>query len=556
MRAMTTLAKVVKGGAQALLESDAPVIAIDGDSELGAIVLTQDGHVVREVAAAGSAKAALYAIAASRKRDPVFPDAVLAEVARWQEHPEIDDPLLDDLTELAFVTIDGRTSRDLDQALHIVADGEGHVVRYALADASHYVRPGTALFDEALRRGASFYLPGVMIPMLPTELSEGIVSLNPDVDRRAMLLTMRLDADGRCTETHISRARIRSRAKLDWGGVEAFYEGGDGFGEEVDRCLSELAIVGARRMRLADERGVVRYRRSELAVELGGQGLTFVITKGVRRQVERYNEQISLLCNVEGAKVLAAADDDHVEPIYRVHPPPSQGRLQSFEEMLRGLVRARELDPVVWLWTRSSERTLAEYLDGLPLEGAEGRLAKAVHRQAVMVNVRSTFQTDAAGHHGVGADVYARFSAPMREIVGVFLHLETWESLAGAGNKNDALREQIVVKANEVKMVQKRITDEANRLVIDQLCAGGDSFFGTVMGLSRGKIHVMLDAPSIDVKIYLKHQERIEGEDVSLEGTCARVGARVLCRLGDRVRVRVHGRDDRKDRWRLTVETP
>ena len=540
------------------LLADAEPVAAEGAD--GTIVMVAPDGSFEVLAAAGSAKAALYQVAAHNGMDPAFPDSVLAEVHAWERAPAIDAPDLDDLTHLTFVTIDGKTSRDLDQALHVESEGDGHVVRYALADASFYVRPGSALFDEALRRGASYYLPGLMIPMLPRALSEGLVSLNPNVERRALVFTMHLDADGRCTRTALSRARIRSRAKLDWEGVQAFYDGGDGFDDAIEDNLHGLAEVGRRRMALAEARGVVRYRRSEVVVKLAGhEGLRFVVLEDVRRPVERYNEQISLLCNVEGARMLrdGESNGEHVEPIYRVHPPPDADKLRAFERMLDALVRGRQLDPDVWGWNASSGKPLADYLDRLPTEGEEGRLARAIHRQAVMVNVRSTFQTVPSGHHGVGAEVYARFSAPMREIVGVYLHGEAWEKLRGEGRKDEALREAIVERANEAKQLQRKVTDESNRLVLDQLFREGGEFAGTVMGMTRGKIHVMLDLPPIDVKVYMGHQQRFAKGDlkVSEDGSVlSEDRGSTLCRLGDEVAVRVRGRDEKKDRWILTVE--
>src|SRR6185503_10271633 len=105
------------------------------------------------------------------------------------------------------------------QALAIETTADGWIAHYAIADAAWFVRPGTALWAEALRRGASYYLPGMSVPMLPRALSEGLVSLGPDVDRRAMLFSMTIDRDGACRSTAITRARIRSRAQLDFATV-------------------------------------------------------------------------------------------------------------------------------------------------------------------------------------------------------------------------------------------------------------------------------------------------------------------------------------------------
>lgn len=520
----------------------------------GSIVEVRDGEVTL-VAEANSAEASLYAIAAKRGLDPIFPVAVEDEVRALVATPGIDDPALVDRTDWPFVTIDGEHSMDLDQAVYVEPAGEGHIVHYALADASHFVVPGTALHAEALRRGASYYFPGFMVPMLPRVLSEDLVSLNADVDRRALLISSHLDGEGVCTRSELSRVRIRSRGKLSFGGVQAFYDAGAehaGFGDDVNASLLLLATVGKRRMSLAEERGVVRYRRVTASTDLGKGGLRFTAIREVRLEVERYNEQLSLLCNTEGARLLSEFGDAFVEPIYRAHPAPSEEKMQTFEKVLAALVKYHEL-PESWLWTRQSETTLRDYLDALPHEGKEGQVASAIHRQAVMSNVRSMFQTEAAGHHGVGAEVYARFSAPMREMVGVFLHSELFQGMAGEGHADEELRAKIVDGANEAKSVQRAIVNESNRLVLDQIfedaLANGTKLPAVLMGAARSKAYVRLQSPPIDAKVYLGRGDEVlrpSDEGAGLSNQEQRFG------LGDSVTLTVLGRDER-DRWELEI---
>ena len=188
---------------------------------------SEDGWRLKDVLAErGSALEKMYRIAAKHQLDPVFGPQVEREVQGLLDNPGIDDPALRDLTDLPFVTIDGPGTRDLDQAVHICRDHGGWRVCYALADPSWCVRPGTALFDEALRRGATYYLPGVAIPMLPRALSEGIVSLNANQNRRAVVFVMRVNASGHCHSTQIVRARVRSRAQLTFGQVQRFLDHG------------------------------------------------------------------------------------------------------------------------------------------------------------------------------------------------------------------------------------------------------------------------------------------------------------------------------------------
>ena len=553
MRWDTFLGRVAaKGRAESLFGNAPPRQAA---APLGAIVAIANGEE-SVLAAPNTGAAAVWELAGRHGLDPRYPNAVLEEVARWEGAPGIDDDALDDRRSTPFVTIDGASARDLDQAVFVETLGAGWRIHYALADAAFYAPPGSALFTEALRRGASYYLPDRVVPMLPPALSEGLVSLNPAVDRRAVIFELTLAADGTLSGTTVIRARIRSRAKLSFAQVQGFYEGArDGFDAPIATSLDALRSVGLARMELAEERDIVRYRREEVRVGTGDP-LGFVTREDVRLDVERYNEQVSLLCNVAGARLMrAGAGREGVEPIFRVHPAPGEARVAGFERFLEALAEAHDLDRTTWCWTRQ-RGSLAAFLDELPNEGAEGRIASAVHRQAVMLNVRSTFQQEPDPHHGVGADVYARFTSPMREIVGVHLHHELFELLVGVGTLDAARRTQVVQAANRAKQKQKAVENEANGLALDQVL--GDALrrerilAGTLMGLSRGKAYVRLDDPGIDVKAYLRHQQRFGGSvAIEADGTTLRRGGSTLARVGDSIALRVDGLDGK--RWVLEL---
>ncbi len=514
-------------------------------------------------------RSAVLEIAARHGLEERFPADVVAESDRWVAAPDIADPTLIDRTAIPFVTIDNADSRDLDQAVHVAPEPEGgFLVSYALADASYYVAPGSALFREALRRGASYYLPGLCIPMLPRPLSEGVVSLNPDVDRRALLFRMWVDANGRCVRTDLERARVRSRAKLSYDGVQAYYDAprqGPLAGAAFSDSLDALQAVGRLRIADAARRHVVRYNRRSLEVRV--DGVRFVAVGDVRNDTERYNEQISLLCNSEGARLLAAARRDHVQPVFRVHPSPSPGRLDALVHTIDALVAAHGRDPARWRW--DGAEPLSEYLGRIPDATAEERrLGAAVQRQALICNHRSTFQEEPGLHHGVGAPCYSRFSSPMRELVGVFTHKEAFELLSGPSASADdtadeRLRAEVVETANRAKELQRAVTRDGNKLVIDALL-GEDLDLpeharpihpGTLLGVVPTRLYVQLDEPPLELKLYRRHVEKAWGTRLELDehGVVLREGGRdePVLRTGDAIGVRVAGYDELADRWRL-----
>ena len=510
-----------------------------------------------------SLREALLAVAHEAGVTLEFPPAVTAEVARIDLGVALADPALTDWTHLPFVTIDGPTSRDLDQALCIERDGNDFVVRYALADAAYFVPEGSALFEEALVRGASVYFPGFSVPMLPRELSEGLVSLNPDGQRRALSFEVRVDAAGNVQGTHVIRTVIASRAKLSFPEVQRFYDSPEGSplrGREYEASLEALRSVGQALAAEARRRDVARYRRTETEYVVDGEALRMVTAP--RLDVELYNEQLSLLVNREGARILAECPLEYVEPIYRVHPAPAAERLTALEAVIRGIVAAQEL-PASWVFDRQRE-PIAEYLERLPHEGREGRIAAAINRQAIVVNSRSSFSSHAGAHYGVGAEAYARYSAPMREIVGVFVHHEMLEVLDARGNVDPALRERVVEAANRSKDAQRKVNELVFQVFLDGFFANELSASprpvhrGTVMGITSGKLHVELDEPQVDVKLFLRDLGRakrgawlVAGHDgASLHDQAT--GA-VVVRLGDEVGVVLEGKDEKQNRWILQL---
>jgi len=512
----------------------------------------------------------LMAIATALQLSVDFPSAALAEADAWAKNPQVDDPTLVDRTEVPFVTIDGEHSKDLDQAIFISRTAEGYLVEYAIADAAFYVRPGSALFAEAMRRGASFYFPGFSVPMLPRTLSEGVISLNANGDRRALIFAHRLDVKGELLGTTLQRARVRSRAKLSFSSVQQLV---DSPGTSPHReaafvpSLMLLREVGRLRMGIASGRGLVRYRREEVNVELDGQGLSFAVMEVVRDEVELWNEQISLMCNAEGGRLLREHPSAALQPIYRVQPGPDPERLAAFARLTERVAALNGLPAAQWVW-RPSTTPLATYLLELPISSTlthEERLARAVMRQAMMVNMRSEYSTEPGAHSGVGAEPYARFSAPMREMVGVFLHKEALELLRGdqrADLGDVALRAEVVTVANRARETQRKVQDLSNEAVLNRLfrpelglpAPQRTRFRATVMGFSGAKVHVKLDAPPLDLKLLLFDLAKFFNGawlEVAEEGAMLRAKNTTvpLLKLGEPIDLVVDRRDEAHRRW-------
>ena len=540
----------------------------------GAIVRVSDESIV-VLALPGSAQAALYEILERHGLDPDPSPDGLEEVEALVLSPGFHDDVID-RTELPFVTIDNEDSRDLDQALYIERSDAGFRVWYALADASYYVRPGTALHQRALTRGTTYYLPGLAAPMLPRALSEGIVSLNPDVERRALIFISTLASDGTCTGTRIERARIRSRAKLSYVGVQEMFDQVT----RPDRQLTpynRLAVtdfsesllllreVGERRAALARERDVVEYDRRGPRVSVDATSMEFVLSTRERNDVERWNEQISLLCNIEGARLLQELGrlTDELQAVFRVHLPPLDQRLATLRESLDELADAHGLSDV-WRWAGPGRQALADYVEGLPRDLETARIRQAIDRFVRYSNRASEFCAEAGPHHALGVDAYARFSSPMREIVGIFTHKELLEAMEltppRPTSEDETLRSRIIDSANAAKVLQKRLDKEVQLEVITRLLRNELDKppedrpwrIGTVVGVKRGRAYVCVDDFAIDLKLYTVDFTRSFGSEPEFTDCAIAIGT-TRVRIGDAVELRVVGWEPNRGRYGFDI---
>lgn len=522
------------------------------------------------LAQAKSARQRVYCQLADMGLNPCHPAAALAESQQHIEQPGLHEASLRDLTVLGFVTIDNKGSRDLDQALYIDASPTGFCVYYALADAAWYVRPDSALFAEALARGASYYAPGLAVPMLPRGLSEGLISLNPQVLRRALVFEIHLNPQGEVQKTSVYQAKIKSRAQLTYTGVQHFLDARQRGAKhpyedrEYAQSLCALASVGQLRLQLAEARDVVRYERLESQIKLAGEASAiFKMAQRERNDVERYNEQISLLCNMEGAKLLAQHQrlTPELQAVFRVHLPPIKQRLQQLRGTIDALCKVHGLSNR-WRWLPT--KSLADYLQQLPREPK--RLRQAIERQLLLVNHASQFTEQAGPHHALGVAGYARFSSPMREVVGIFTHKELLEAIgllpAMPRSEDEALRVRVIAVANEAKKTQKALDKAFQLKVIDQLLHDDLSQelsqrperLATVMGIRGHKIYLLLDDLGMDLKAYKTDLDAVWSTDYRFDRIAVQSSDDAPdFRLGDGVRVKTLAWDKERARFALAI---
>ncbi|MET9607119.1 RNB domain-containing ribonuclease [Streptomyces sp. NPDC006512] len=269
-------------------------------------------------------RAALRALRTRLGVPEEFPAAVLAEAGRAAAAPRL--PTLD-ATDLPFFTIDPPGSVDLDQAVHLARRTGGYRVHYAIADVAAFVTPGGALDAEAHRRVTTLYFPDGKVPLHPPVISEDAGSLLPDRTRPALVWRLDLDAEGRVETTEVRRALVRSRARLDYEGVQKALDTGT-----ADASLALLRDIGTLREALETERGGISLNVPEQ--EITEHGGTYGLAYRAPLPADGWNAQISLMTGMAAADLMLAAGTGVLRTLPAA-PDGAVGRLRRTAQALR-----------------------------------------------------------------------------------------------------------------------------------------------------------------------------------------------------------------------------
>nr|WP_179716112.1 RNB domain-containing ribonuclease [Petropleomorpha daqingensis] len=372
-----------------------------------------------------------------------FPADALAEAEAAAARPPL--PELD-ATDVELVTLDPPGSRDLDQAVHLAERNGGFRVTYAIADVGGFVRLGGALDAEARRRGQTVYSPDRRVPLHPTVLSEGAASLLPGQVTPAVVWTLDLDGDGELTTSDVRRARVRSRAQLDYPGVQAQADAGT-----LPGALALLPRIGRLLLERAADRGAIELGTPEQEVQPTPDGGWTLVFRG-DLPVETWNAQISLLTGRCAAGLML----DGGVGILRTLPP---ARPQDVER-LRLLAPALGVD-----WPAGASP--GSVISGL--DAGDPRHAAFLEEAATLLRGSGYTAFDGAPpaqplHSGVAAP-YAHVTAPLRRLVDRF-GTEVCLALATGRGPGDELRAALPLLP-ELMATSDRRTHEVERAVVD-----------------------------------------------------------------------------------------
>jgi ribonuclease R len=476
----------------------------------------------------------------------VWPGEVEAEIAHLSaEVPEEAKAGRTDLRELPLVTIDGADARDFDDAVYCERKPKGWRLLVCIADVSSYVRPGTALDAEGLARGNSVYFPDRVIPMLPEILSNGLCSLNPQVDRLCMTAELYVNAEGKVTRSRFFEAVMRSHARLTYDEVAAIVVDADP--ALCDRYaalvphLRELQALYRVLHQAREERGAIDFDTVESRFIFNELGRIAAVVPLVRNQAHRIIEECMLAANVAAARLF---ERKKMPALYRIHDLPTLEKLTDLREFLGQL----------GLRLSGGERPAAKDYAAL-LESVQERPDRHLIQTVLLRSMQQAmYSSDNVGHFGLAYEAYTHFTSPIRRYPDLVVHRIIKHLLAGGtAAELDYSKTELQQIAEHCSGTERR-ADEATRDANDWLKCEfmqdklGETFDGVITSVTAFGLFVELDEVHIDglVHITALHNDFYHFDPIGHRLHGERTGT--VYRLGDRLKVQVAAvnLDDRK----------
>ncbi len=447
-----------------------------------------------------------------------------------------------DLRAIPLITIDGRTAKDFDDAIYVEKHNRGFRLIVAIADVSHYVKPGTALDEEAYLRGTSTYFPNFVSPMLPEKLSNHLCSLNPHVNRLALACQMEFDFQGVMEKSEVFEAVIKSHARVIYGEAQEVIDG------ETPEHLRSVEPVILRAADLAKILMAKRFREGsidleipETEVELDDTGHAVDIIRSERLFSHRMIEEMMLMANVAVALEFTRRE---APGLYRIHEPPDRDSIELLKGFLDAFGSKVRVGGQGLLQTQLTKALQA--FDGQPQQ-------HVLHILTLRSMSQAKYSPHNVGHFGLGFSDYAHFTSPIRRYPDLIVHrllkaivLEKrgyeaigLEELEGAGSHLSACEQRSVKAERQIQAIKKA------RFMSQFL---GQEFEGMVTSVTKFGLFVLLRQFEVDGLVRLEDLggERFEFDEENLRLVAKKSG--MSYSIGDLLKVQVAATDSDQGR--------
>lgn len=466
-----------------------------------------------------------------------FSAATLDEASKYKEVPdEKDFKGRIDLRDKNLITIDGATAKDFDDAVYVETTTEGFLLYVAIADVSHYVRPGSSIDREAHERGTSVYFPNFVVPMLPEVLSNGLCSLNPHVPRLCLVAEMLFDFTGEVKSSKFYEAVMESKARVTYGEAQEIIDGNpiEKFSHVHDSIL-RLADLAKILMAKRFKEGSLDLEIPETELVIDGAGVPIDIQRNERLFSHRLIEEMMLAANVAVARFFS---EKEIPAIYRIHESPNEMAIKVLEKYLANFGGK----------TKLGQGKLQKRLTRA-LEEFENRPESQILNILTLRSMsQAKYSNNNLGHFGLGFDFYTHFTSPIRRYPDLIVHrliksqvmknspyrLMSEDDLATAGTILSAAEQRSVKAERQVQSIKK--ARFMQKFV-------GQEFDGMISSVAKFGIFVLLREYDIDGLVRLDDlgNDRFEFDEENLVLVAKRSG--FSYNIGDAVKIQVIAAD-------------
>ncbi len=468
-----------------------------------------------------------------------FPEEVEAEAKKVAiDISKEDTSKRKDYRDKLIITIDGEDARDFDDAISVEKHGKNYKLGVYIADVSHYVRPHSKLDEEAFKRGTSVYFPDHVLPMLPTVLSNGICSLNPNEDRFSLAVEMTISPIGKILDYEIHKGIIKSAYRMTYTKVTKILEGDKELCREYKPLLPMLSLMAELAKILITKRnnaGQLDFDIAEPQIVLNDDGTVADIHRKPRELSDRIIEQFMVLTN----EVVARHFSEMNAPfVYRVHETPTTEKLQKFRAFAGSL----------GLRFSTSGKTASPKDFQTILRQSEGQdYSSALSKVMLRSMQKARYEVENLGHFGLALENYCHFTSPIRRYPDLIIHRIISEIVEGKmTDKKLREYENFVISAAEQSSTTERNAEEAERAVDDQKATEwmqtkiGEEFEGAVSGIIPNGFFVELDNT---VEGFVSINALPKAKYEYNEAQYALVGGGKIYKMGDRIKIRVLSTD-------------